>query len=169
MCVRGFYDRWPQYERRLTDTVASLTEDQLALRAAPDHWPIWAIVAHLAGTRVYWLCHVLGEPGAESTPFSDPDGEGWEDDLAHPRSADELVAALRSTFAIVEGALDRWTPEMLDETFERRFGDERQVHTRASVLQRLLTHDAYHDGEIAIAMGANGLDPVYIWRPYGSG
>jgi uncharacterized damage-inducible protein DinB len=164
--IRRFYDRWPQYNRRLLETVAGLTNEQLALRAAPDHWPIWAIVAHAAGTRVYWLCHVLGEPGADTTPFTDPGGDGWEDDLEHARSRAELVAALESTFAIVDGVLDRWTPEMLEVGFERRYGEERQVHTRTSVLQRLLTHEAYHDGEIAIALGSHGVEPVYIWRPY---
>ena len=53
---------------------------------------------------------------------------------------------------------------MLGVEFERHFRDERQVHTRTSVLQRLLTHDAYHDGEIAQTLGVHGIEPVYIWR-----
>ena len=64
MTIRLFYDRWPQYERRLVDSIRDLTSEQLALRAAPEHWPVWAIASHVAGTRVYWLCDVLGEPGA---------------------------------------------------------------------------------------------------------
>ena len=121
MTIRAFYDRWPQYNRRLIESVAALTEDQLALRAAPDHWPVWAIAGHLAGSRVYWLCKVAGEAGFESTPFADPSDEGWEDDLAHPRSAAELVGALESTFAIIDRVLDEWTPAMLAEEFERYF------------------------------------------------
>jgi uncharacterized damage-inducible protein DinB len=163
--IRLFYDRWPQYNRRLTETVGALTDEQLAIRPAPDQWPIWAIVGHTAGTRVYWLCHVLNEPGAEATPFSDPNGEGWEDELDHPRTAAELVTALNTTFAIVDQCLDRWTPEMLGEEFERFYGDHRQLHSRTSILQRLLTHDAYHGGEIAQSLGLHGLEPVYIWRP----
>ena len=92
--------------------------------------------------------------------------EGWEDDLSHPRSAAELVGALESTFAIIDGLLDRWTPEMLDEEVERFYREERQVHSRSSILQRLLTHDAYHDGELALALGSHDLPPPYIWRPY---
>ena len=166
MTIRAFYDRWPQYERRLRESIAPLSEEQLALRASTDHWPIWAIVGHLASTRVYWLCHVAGEPGAESTPWPKADGEGWEDDLSHPRSASELIGALESTFAIIERALDTWDPDSLGETFERRYLETVQHHTRASILQRLLTHEAYHDGELAIALGSHGLEPVYIWRPY---
>ena len=168
MTIRAFYDRWPQYNRRLIEAIAPLTDEQLALRAAPDHWPIWAIAGHLAGSRVYWLCTIAGEAGYESTPFADLPEEGWEDDPSHPRSAAELVGALESTFAIIDRVLDEWTPEMLSHEFERYFREERQLHSRASILQRLLTHEGYHDGEIAVAMGSHGLDPVYIWRPFPS-
>lgn len=163
MSIRPFYDRWPQYNRRLMETVETLSDEQLALRPAPEHWPLWAIVAHVAGTRVYWLCSVVGESGAD-TPWPNLTDEGWEDDLAHPRSAPELVGALETTFAVIDRALDAWTPDMLDDAFERTYGDQRQVHTRTSILQRLLTHEAYHDGELAVALGSHGIEPVYIWR-----
>jgi uncharacterized damage-inducible protein DinB len=165
MSIRLFYDRWPQYNRRVTEIIGTMTDEQLAIRPSPEHWPIWAIAAHMAGTRVYWLCHVLGEPGAASTAWADPNAEGWEDDLDRPRNAAELVAALDNTWAIVDGCLDRWTPEMLGEEFERFFGEERQLHSRTSVLQRLLTHDAYHVGELSQTLGINHLPEIYIWRP----
>lgn len=164
MTIRRFYDRWPQYQRRMTETVAGLREEQLALRAASDQWPIWAILAHLAGSRLYWLCNVLDEPGAEGTPWPDMPDDGWEDDLDHPRTAAELVFALDSTYAIIDRVLDTWTPEMLEERFDRQFRDLRQRHSRASILQRLLTHDAYHIGEVSQTLGAHGIEPVYIWH-----
>ena len=61
MSLRAAYDRWPQYNRRFTERVAALTDEQLAFRPSAEHWPIWAIVGHTAGSRVYWLCHVFGE------------------------------------------------------------------------------------------------------------
>jgi uncharacterized damage-inducible protein DinB len=164
MTIRAFYDRWPQYERRMVDVVAGLTDEQLALRAAPDQWPIWAILSHLAGSRLYWLCNVLDEPGAEDTPWPDMPDDGWEDDLDHPRTAAEIVGALESTYAIIDHALDTWTPEMLEERVPRQIWDVRQTHSRVSILQRLLTHDAYHVGEVSQLLGANGIEPIYIWR-----
>jgi uncharacterized damage-inducible protein DinB len=166
--IRRFYDRWPQYNRRLTEIVAPMSDEQLAVRPSPDLWPIWATIGHTAAARPYWLCAVLGEPGADTTPWTDPgapDAVGWEDDLEHPRDAAELVGALDSTWAIVEGCLDRWTPAMLGETVERFYGDERQVHSRASILQRLLTHDAYHCGELSQTLGIHGLPQIDLWRP----
>jgi len=164
MSIRLYYDRWPQYQQRMLDVVADLTDEQLALRPAPDHWPIWAIFGHLAGSRLYWLCKVLGEPGAEHTPWPDLPDDGWEDDLDHPRTAAELVFALESTYAIIDRVLDDWTPEMLGERFDRTIWDTHQRHSRTSVLQRLLTHDAYHIGEVSQTLGANGIEPIYIWR-----
>jgi uncharacterized damage-inducible protein DinB len=143
-----------------------MTDEQLAIRPAPDLWPIWAIVGHTAGTRVYWLCAVLGEPGADATPFPDlADLNGWEDDLDHPRTAAQLVTALDTTFAIIDRCLDVWTPAMLDEVVERSFGDQRQLHSRASIVQRMFTHEAYHCGELSQTLGIHGLPQIDLWRP----
>jgi uncharacterized damage-inducible protein DinB len=165
MSVRQFYDRWPQYNRRLAEVVGAMSDDQLAIRPAPDRWPIWATVGHTAAARVYWLCAVLGEPGANLTPFDPSVEKGWEDDLDHPRNAGELATALDTTWAVVEGCLDRWTPAILDEEVERFYGDTRQLHSRASILQRLMTHEAYHCGELSQTLGIHGLPQIDLWRP----
>jgi uncharacterized damage-inducible protein DinB len=165
MSIRLFYDRWPQYNRRLTEIVGAMSDAQLAIRPAPEGWPIWATVGHTAGARVYWLCTVLGEPGADATPFSDPTSDlGWEDDLDHPRNAAELVGALDRTWAIIDGCLDRWTPAMLEESVERSYGGQHQVHSRASIVQRLFSHEAYHCGELSQTLGIAGLPQIDLWR-----
>ncbi|MBA2718166.1 MAG: DinB family protein [Chloroflexi bacterium] len=164
MSVRRFYDRWPQYNRRLTEVIRDMTEQQLAIRSSPDRDPIWAVVGHTAAARTYWLCGVLGEPGAETTPWPDSDGEGWEDHLDHPRTAAELVMALDTTWAVVDGVLDRWTPEQLEETVERRYAGKVIVHSRSSILQRMLTHEAYHCGELSQTLGIHGLPQIDLWR-----
>ena len=164
--IRPVYDMWPQYNRRLRDVIAAMTDDQLAIRPSPDRWPIWATVGHTAGARVYWLCAVVGEPGAETTPFADAAaGIGWEDDLDHPRSADELAGALDSTFRLVQGCLDRWTPDMLAEEIHREYDGAPQVHHRGSILQRLFSHDAYHCGELSQTLGIHRLPQIDLWRP----
>ena len=163
--IRTAYDRWPQYNRRLRDVIAGMTPEQLAIRPSPDLWPIWATVGHTAAARVYWLCQVIGEPGADATPFAVGAEDGWEDHLDHPRGADELAHALDSTFAIIEGCLDRWTTDVLDDEIRREYGGTVQVHTRGSVLQRLFTHEAYHCGELSQTLGIHGLEQIDLWRP----
>jgi uncharacterized damage-inducible protein DinB len=162
--IRPFYADWTQYRSRLVDAVRDLTPEQLAISAGPGHAPIWALAAHCAGPRVYWLCGVLGEPGAETTPFPDPFAElGWEDEPEHPRSGAELVDALETTGALIERCLDTWTVDMLEVEFERHLGEVRQLHTRRSILLRLLSHDAFHSGEISQLLGAHGLPAIDLW------
>lgn len=164
--IRPFYQGWQTYNERLTEVIRPMSMDQLQLRPAPDRWPIWATVGHTAGTRVYWLCGVFGEPGAETTPFPDAaSGIGWEDAEDHPRDAGELVHALDTTWAIVDGCLDRWTPAMLGETFTREYAGTEQIHTRQSLLMRMLTHDAYHCGELSQTLGIYHLPQVDLWAP----
>jgi hypothetical protein len=166
MTIRSAYGMWPQYNRRIRDSVGALTDKQLAIRPAPDQLPIWAAMGHTAAMRVYWLCEVVGEPGAEATPFWDGTGTvDWADDLDHPHGADELAGAWDATFAVVDGCLDRWTVDMLDDEIERPFGGTVQLHTRGSILQRLLTHEAWHAGELSQTLGIHGLPQPDLWRP----
>ena len=111
--VARFYEPWAVYNQRIVEVVGAMTPDELAIRPAPDGLPVWATVAHTAGARVYWLCGVFGEPGAETTPFPQVvTGVGWEDDLKRPRTAEELTEALESTWRVIAGCLERWTPEI---------------------------------------------------------
>jgi uncharacterized damage-inducible protein DinB len=161
--VGPFYDGWRFTNARLIETVGALSPEQLKLRPAAGLWPIWATAAHIAGARIYWLCAVVKEPGAEGTPFADLNGDGWEDDLAHPRQASELTFALDSSWRIVHECLERWTPEMLQDEFHRELNGKTQIHTRQSVLIRLLTHDAEHCGEISLTLGMHGLGGLDLW------
>ena len=65
--------------------------------------------------------------------------------------------------AIIERCLDTWTPDMLEVEFERRYGDSVQLHTRRSILLRLLSHDAYHSGEISQLLGLHDLPAIDLW------
>jgi uncharacterized damage-inducible protein DinB len=162
--IRAAFDMWPQYNRRLRDVVAAMTDEQLAIAPGPDLLPIWATVGHTAAMRVYWLCEVVGEPGAESTPFWDGSATvDWADDLDHARSADELAEGLDTSFAVVEGCLDRWTPDMLADRIERTYGGKTQVHHRGSIVQRIFSHEAYHCGELSQTLGLHGLPQIDLW------
>lgn len=161
--IAPFYEGWGLINAGLIAALAPLSADQLALPVGSPTWPIWASASHLAGARVYWLCHVFKEPGAETTPFTDPTGFGWEDDLARPRSAPELVGALESSWKIVQRCLAGWTPETLGQEARRTRGSEVQIHTRQSVVIRLLTHDAYHCGEISLILGSHSVAAIDPW------
>ena len=158
------YQDWPQHNARLRDAVRFLTAEQLEIRAGPDHATLWQLAAHVAGTRPYWLCGVFGQPGWERTPFGPPFEDGWEDDPGHPRSGEELAWALDTTFAIVRECLERWTPADLAVAEPRSFLGTTIRHTRASVLNRLFSHDAFHAGEVSQLLGVHHLPEIDLWR-----
>jgi uncharacterized damage-inducible protein DinB len=164
LTIRSAYSKWPDYNRRLCDVVAAMTDEQLALRPSLERWPLWATVGHAACQRVFWLCDFAGEPGAETTRFTNAgyDCPG-DDDLEHVLSPDALAEALDSTFRIVDGCLDRWTLAMLDEEIRRPDWDGSWVHTRGAVIQRVFTHDVYHAAELNETLGVAGLPQIDFW------
>ena len=100
--IRPAYISWPQHNARLLEVVAGLSEAQLALRPGPERWPIWASIGHVACQRVFWLCDFAGEPGAETTPFTNAGNNcPGDDDLENVLNAAQLVEALESSFRIV--------------------------------------------------------------------
>ena len=165
MSVAPIFEGWQRIQAHLTNRIPKLGTEELQLRAAPDGWPIWAILSHLAGARVYWLCGVFKERGSETTPFGDPFGDGWEDRLEAPRQSEELMFAVESSWRIVESCLRRWTPPMLDETFTRDREGTLQRHTRQSVLTRLVMHDGFHCGEVSILLASHGFASMDPWDP----
>jgi hypothetical protein len=162
--IRPAFSMWPEYSRRLRDVVAAMTDEQLAIRPSPERWPIWATIGHTACQRVFWLCDFAGEPGAETTPFTNAANDcPGDDDLEHVLSADQLTQALDSSFGIVETCLDRWTVDSLAEELRRPEWDDSWVHTRGSVIQRVFSHDVYHCSELNETLGVEGLPQIELW------
>jgi hypothetical protein len=164
LAIRPAFSRWPEYNRRLQEAVGAMSAEQLAIQPGPDRWPLWATVGHLACQRVFWLCDFAGEPGADTTPFTNAgyDCPG-DDDLEHVLSPEALVAALDSTFRIVERCLDTWTLDTLGEELRRPEWDASWVHLRGAVIQRCFAHDVSHITELNEALGNAGLPQIDLW------
>src|SRR6266508_5148368 len=89
----------------------------------------------------------------------------WSSDVCSSDLSSELVMALESSWSIVERCLERWTSPMLGDVYTREIGGTTQEHTRQAVLMRLITHDAYHTGEISQTLVAHGQPEIDLWRP----
>ena len=163
MSIRPAYSNWPRYNRAIRQVVAGLSAEQLAIKPTAERWPLWATVGHVACQRVFSLCDFAGEPGVESTPFPDAGSDcPGDDDLEHVWTSEALVAALDSTFAIVEGCLDRWSLDMLDEVIHASWDPQRAL-SRGSILQRVFAHDISHAAELNEALGRAGLIQIDFW------
>jgi uncharacterized damage-inducible protein DinB len=166
--LKPFYEGWADQHRKLIDSIRPLTPEQMQLRPAPGEWAIWQLASNIAGGRVYWLCSMLGEDdrglvqalraGATTGPATTIDLRGWEDDVEHPRTADELVDVLERTWSVVEGCLDRWSLDDLqvEVTSTDAWGQLRTI-TPGWVLWRLMSHDVHHGSEIALILRVHGL------------
>ncbi len=163
--IRPAFGTWPHYNLRLRETVEQLTDEHLAIQPSPDRWPAWATIGHTLCQRVFWLCDFAREPGADTTRFTNAafDCPG-DDDLVHPLSAADLVEAIDSTFRIVDGCLDRWTVDMLDEEISHPEWGEDRTHTRGWVIQRVFSHDVYHCAELNETLGKAGLAQIDLWE-----
>jgi hypothetical protein len=162
--IRPAYSNWPRYQAALRDVVASLTEEQLAIRPTPERWPLWATIGHLACQRVSGLCGFAGEPGADATPFPDALYRCPGDEYLEPvMTAAELVEALDSTFRVIEDVLDRWTFDILEELIVRDFDGDVWRQTRGEVIQRALAHDLTHIAEINETLSRAGIRQIDLW------
>jgi hypothetical protein len=167
--IRPAFSNWPRYNRALREVVAGLTDEQLAIRPSAERWPIWASIGHLACQRVSGLCGMAGEPGAETTPFPDALFRCPGDEYLEPvMNAAQLVAALDSTFRIVERALDTWAFDSLEDEVHRDFREYGSATTtRAREIQGSFAHDVYHIAELNETLAAQGLPLVNIWGEEG--
>ena len=75
-----FYAGWERYNGLLTEAIAPLSPDQLALRADASLRPVWFLAAHIVGARVGWFHGVMGEGGPAIATFGP-----WDEDDA-PRT-----------------------------------------------------------------------------------
>ncbi len=98
---------------------------------------------------------VMGEAGAEMAPL-----ETWDEQGAPPKSANELVSGLESTWQMIQMALVRWTPADLEDMFVDGHGEQASRFTRQSIIWSTIKHDLHHGGEISLTLGAHDIEAL---------
>lgn len=147
-----FFTAWKAYQDRLAAALASLTADQLALRAAPGLRSVGENAAHIVGCRVGWFTATLGEEaGPELTAMA------WDEPGAATSSAAELVRGLDLTWQLMTACLARWSQEDMKQTFPDDWDGEQVQLSRAWIVWHVLEHDLHHGGEVSHTLGVYGL------------
>ena len=153
-----FYTSWKAYQDNLKSALASLTNEQLALRAAPGLRSIGENVLHMVGCRSYWFTEFLGEVGGEEMRVY----EGWNEMALAMKgpvpTAAELAQGLERTWQFMESCLARWSPADMRLTFPDEWDGKMVDVSRAWVVWHVLEHDLHHGGEISMAFGMHGME-----------
>ena len=152
-----FYTSWKEYQDHMKEALARLTEEQLALRAAPGLRSIGENALHIIGCRTYWFTEFLGEEIGETIKAY----ASWNEEALKPGasvpSASELAAALEHTWQFMAGCLARWSSADMQQTFPDEWDGKPVEIPRAWVVWHVLEHDLHHGGEISLTLGMHGL------------
>jgi uncharacterized damage-inducible protein DinB len=150
------YAGWEEDRRLVVASIASLTDEDLALRAAPHLRTIGHLAAHIVAARARMTHWILGEGDAGLDALTVWDGFDQPAPRAI-RSTAELVQGLETTGQAIQDALARWTVADLDQPVTWRHGDVTHTYIRQRVIWNLVRHDYHHYGELALTLGLHGL------------
>lgn len=148
-----YYQGWEAYQELLIQVIAPLSDEQLALRAAPHLRTIGENVAHIIGTRVGWFHGNMGEGEAEIVAPLDM----WDAPGAPNRSAAELITGLKTTWQMLHNSLANWTAADLNQVFEDTDKGKTVYYTRQWIIWHVIEHDLHHGGEVSLTLGMHGL------------
>jgi uncharacterized damage-inducible protein DinB len=143
---------WEAYQERLIAALAPLTDEQLALRAAPHLRSIGENVRHIISTRAGWFSSALGIGDEEFAAF-----HGWQAPDAPARSAAELVRGLAETWRVMRGALAGFTPAEMQEVVRGERKGRPFELVRGWIVWHVIEHDLHHGGEVSFTLGMHGL------------
>ena len=143
---------WQTYQKRLSEALAPLSAEQLALCAAPNLRSIAELARHIIVVRADWFHEVLNVGGDDFAAFSH-----WDTPDSSPRTTSELVSGLEATWQVMQEALARFTPADLQENIQAEHGGKSYTFTRGWVIWHVIEHDLHHGGEIAYSLGMHGL------------
>jgi len=161
--LMSIYDGWAGYQTALVNTVAPLTAEQLAWRGAPQLRSTGSLIVHIVLGRVHWIHNTLGVESAavdrwlaESTSGPDSDGQ-YRVDQRVQRNGAALVAGLEASWSVVERMLNSWSVDDLDRTYQETYEGKTYIVPYRWVLWRVMSHDIHHGGELAFALGMQGI------------
>jgi uncharacterized damage-inducible protein DinB len=146
------YQNWREYQEKLRDCIAPLTNEQLSLQPAKGMWPLAQIVQHIISVRAGWFSGTLQDEDEAMRAYME-----WGQRDSPDRTGDELARGLDETWAFIEARLNRWTPAECAMTFPDELGGQVVQLSRSWVIYHVMEHDLHHGGEVSLILGMNGL------------
>lgn len=150
-------DGWRVYQDKLIEALQPLTPEGLALRPAPGLRSVGETALHIISVRANWFVQALGIGDQDFAAFG-----SWQAPGAPDRTAAELVAALRATWAVMTTAMAAMTPGDLAARVEGTRRGQPFSLVRGWVIWHLIEHDLHHGGEISYTLGMQGAPGLDI-------
>ena len=135
---------WQHMQDELVRVIAPLSDAQMNARIAPDLRTVGEQAEHIVRGRALWVHEVLGDPSLE--PMMN-----WDEPDDPPRSAAEVVAGLQHTWRILRAYIEPSTTDDPGLVAE-------QEQNGLRIVWGMLDHDLPHAGELALMLGALGLE-----------
>ncbi len=152
-----FYASWKAYQDHLSATLATLTTEQLALRAAPGLRSVGESAMHIVGCRMFWFTEVLEQGGGEELKAYTSWNKAALKLGAPVPSAAELSQAVDRTWQLMDDCLARWSPADMRKTISDDGDGEPVEISYAWVVWHVLEHDLHHGGELSLTLGMHGI------------
>ena len=147
------FQGWDSYQLSLVHAIAPLRPENLAWRPAPSLRSVGQTAGHISLGRVSWFRR-MDAPGSAELAAS---AEALRSVEAIEGSATALVEWLEASWRMVEATLTAWTVADLAQTYLQPYQGKTYAVTRQWTLWRILAHDLHHGGEIAVALGMQGI------------
>jgi uncharacterized damage-inducible protein DinB len=145
------YAGWDDFNKKLVEALAPLSDEQLDLRVAPSQRSAREIILHLVRVRASWF-ELLGATDPEWKPYLT-----WDRPGQPTRNATEIVKGAEDTLRLLNEMLAGWTVADLAEKYEGDWRGEPYSLTRQWVIHHVLEHDHFHGGELFLTLGAHGI------------
>jgi len=148
--IEAFLDSWDRQCRIVLAVASRIDESNKNFKPSEDGWPIYQHLAHMHGTRRYFLGQ-LDEEAQKALPSTF--AGSWDktiDDL------DAIKKALELSSAAVREAVEK----------RIQAGNEKAGFYDNSMLyiQHLIWHEGWHVGLIFLALRVNGQEPPEEWE-----
>jgi len=156
--LMSVYKGWDGYQIGLMHAIAPLSSEQLAWRGAPHLRSVGELAAHVVMGRIGWIHHILGVESTEVTQWLVAWSAGGTLKQDVEQNAGALVSGLEATWKMIENVLNRWTTDDLGKTLLHPYQGKTYALPRQWILWRIMAHDIHHGGEIAFALGMQGID-----------
>lgn len=169
------YEGWDGHQLALMRAVSELSPEQLACRPAPALRSVGELLSHISLGRLDWF-HRMGAPGSGelAREFAPWEGEKantedraewikWMDAISQQQEAitgnlAEQIRWLEATWQMIETTLTQWTVDDLAKTYRHLYQGKMYAVSRQWTIWRIMAHDQHHGGQIALALGLQGID-----------